>query len=150
MQKPKHNNTTRPIPNIVRNPRRPPVVVNSFLENQHDFRRLKTLRGENSFSEEVKDHKGNENNIIVFSNSMANIDRNIKVELNSSIRSGRARFLNFPVATSGDLLHYMDPTLAEGNYDTAMIHLGINDIIKDDISTKVEHLVSNSEEIVIN
>ena len=77
---------------------------------------------------------------------MANIDRNIKVELNSSIRSGRARFLNFP----GDLLHYMDPTLAEGNYDTAMIHFGINDIIKDDISTKVEHLVSNSEEIVIN
>ena len=106
MQKPKHNNTTRPIPNIVRNPRRPPMVVNSFLENQHDFRRLKTLRGENSFSEVVNDHKGNENNIIVFSNNMANIDRNIKVELNSSIRSGRARFLNFPGATSGDLSHY--------------------------------------------
>ena len=49
----------------------------------------------------------------------------------------------------GELLHYMDPTLAEGNYDTAIVHVGINDIINDDSSTKVENLVLNLEKIVI-
>ena len=43
----------------------------------------------------------------------------------------------------------MDPTLGEGNYDTAMVHIGINDIINDDSSTKVENLVLNLEKIVI-
>ena len=43
----------------------------------------------------------------------------------------------------------MDPTLAERNYDTAIVHVGINDIINDDSSTKVENLVLNLEKIVI-
>ena len=43
----------------------------------------------------------------------------------------------------------MDPTLGEGNYDTAMVHIGINDIINNDSSTKVENLVLNLEKIVI-
>ena len=43
----------------------------------------------------------------------------------------------------------MDPTLAEGNYDTAIVHVGINDIINDDSSTKVENLVLNLEKIAI-
>ena len=37
----------------------------------------------------------------------------------------------------------MDPTLAEENYDTAIVHVGINDIINDDSSTKVENLLLN-------
>ena len=49
----------------------------------------------------------------------------------------------------GELLYYMDPTLGEGNYDTAMVHIGINDIINNDSSTKVENLVLNLEKIVI-
>ena len=43
----------------------------------------------------------------------------------------------------------MDPTLAEGNYDTAIVHVGINDIINDDSSTKVENLVLTLENITI-
>ena len=43
----------------------------------------------------------------------------------------------------------MDPTLGERNYDTAMVHIGINDIINDDSSTKVENLVLNLEKIAI-
>ena len=104
---------------------------------------------ENSYNEVVKDSKGNENNIVIFSDSIANFDRNTKAKINNSIRSGRVRFRNFPGATSGELLHYMDPTLAEGNYDTAIVHVGINDIINDDSSTKVEHLVLNLEKIAI-
>ena len=67
--------------------------------------------------------------------------------MNNSIRSGRVRFRNFPGATLRELLHYMDPTLAAENYDTAVIHVGINDIINGVSSTKVENLVLNLEEI---
>ena len=97
----------------------------------------------------MKDSKGNESNIVIFSDSIANFDRNTKAKINNSIRSGRVRFRNFPGATSGKLLHYMDPTLAEGNYDTAIVQVGINDIINDDSSTKVENLVLNLGKIVI-
>ena len=43
----------------------------------------------------------------------------------------------------------MDPTLSEGNYKTAIVHIGINDIINNDNSTKVENRLSNSEKIAI-
>ena len=49
----------------------------------------------------------------------------------------------------GELLHYMDTTLPEGNYDTVMVHIGINDIINDDSSTKVENIVLDLEKIAI-
>ena len=46
-------------------------------------------------------------------------------------------------------LHYIDPTLAEGNDDTAIIQVGINDATNDNNTTKVEDLVLNFERIVI-
>ena len=58
--KTRHNDTTRPIQDAVQNPRRPPLVINNSPENQHDFRRLKAVPGENSYSEAVEDHKGTE------------------------------------------------------------------------------------------
>ena len=69
MLKTKGTNTARPIQNIVQNQCRPPVVVNNSPENQHDFRSLKTVPGENSYNDVVKDCKGNENKIVIFSNS---------------------------------------------------------------------------------
>ena len=43
----------------------------------------------------------------------------------------------------------MDPTLSEGNYKTAIVDVGINDIISNDNSTKVENRLLNSEKIAI-
>ena len=43
----------------------------------------------------------------------------------------------------------MNPTLAEGNYDTAIVHVGTSDIANDDSSAKVENLVLNLEKITI-
>ena len=101
------------------------------------------------YSNVVKDHKGNENIIVIYSDSIANCYRNNKVRINNSIRSGQIRFRNSPGTTSGELLNYIDPTLAERNYDTTIVHVGINDIINDDSSTKVENLVLNLEKIAI-
>ena len=101
------------------------------------------------YSNVVKDHKGNENIIVIYSDSIANCYRNNKVRINNSIRSGQIRFRNSPGTTSGELLNYIDSTLAERNYDTTIVHVGINDIINDDSSTKVENLVLNLEKIAI-
>ena len=139
----RHNDTTRPIQNVVQNPRQPPVVVNNPPQNQHGFRRLKTVPGENSYSEVVKDHKGNENNIAIFSNSTASFNRNTKAKISNSIRSGRVTFRHFPGQTSEELWHFVNPTLAEGNYDTAIVHVGTSDIANDDSSGKVEKFGKN-------
>ena len=136
--KTKHN-TTRPIQNIVQTACQPPVVRNHSPENQRDF----------SYSNGVKDHRGNENNIINFSDSIANFDRNTKVKINNSIRSEQARFQNLPGATLGELLLYMGITLVEGHHDKAIADVGINNIINNDNLTKVKNLVLNLEKIVI-
>ena len=94
--KTRHNNTTRPRQNAVQNPHQSPVVVHNSPENHHDFRRSKTAPGENSYSEVVKDHKGNENNIVIFSDSIANFHRCTKAKINNSIRKGRVSFRSFP------------------------------------------------------
>ena len=132
--KTRHNGTTRPIQNAVQNPRRSPVVVHNSPQNQHHFRRLKTAPRENLYSEVVKDHKRNENNIVIFSDSIANFNRYTKAKINNSIRKGRVRLRNFRGATSGERLHNVDTTLAEGNYDTAIVHCGVNNIINSDSS----------------
>ena len=111
-------------------------MVNNPPQNQHGFRRLKTVPGENSYSEFV-------------SNSTASFNRNTKAKISNRIRSGRVTFRHFPGQTSEELLHFMNPTLAEGNYDTAIVHVGTSDITNDDSSAKVENLVLNLEKIAI-
>ena len=62
----------------------------------------------------------NSNNIIVFSDSIASFTRNIRSNFKNQLKEGRARFKYFPGATSNDLLFYIEPTLGEGKFDTAM------------------------------
>ena len=97
----------------------------------------------------MKDSKGNENNIVIFSNSIGNFDRNTKAKISNIILSKRVTFRNFPGPSPGELLHYMDPALAEGNYDAGIVHFGINDIINNDSAAKVENLLLNLEKIAI-
>ena len=61
---------TKSIQNIVQNQWQPLIVVNNSPENQLDFCRLKTVAGEKSYSDEVKDRKENENKIVIFSDSI--------------------------------------------------------------------------------
>ena len=77
-----HNFTN---PEYIQNACWPPVVVGNSSENQDDFCRLKNVPRETFCSYIVKDHKGNENNIIVLSDSIAKFDRNTKGKINNSI-----------------------------------------------------------------
>ena len=46
------------------------------------------------------------------------------------IQGGRIHFKAFPGAISTQLNHYVTPTLEEYSYDAAIIHVGINDILR--------------------
>ena len=49
---------------------------------------------------------------------------------------------SFPGATSKELLHYVDPTLRDGIYNTAIIHVGVNDLLNNKNTNKVDELVT--------
>ena len=51
------------------------------------------------------------------------------------------RFKYFPGATFKELLHYIDATLEEGNFEVAVIHVGINDLMNSNNS--VDKLLKN-------
>ena len=87
--------------------------------------------------------------MIVFSDSISNFDGNAKFKINQNIINGRARFWNSPGVTSGEILHYLDPILFESRYETAVVHVDINDIHNDTSSTKIEKLVVNYERIIM-
>ena len=78
---------------------------------------------------------------------MISFKRSIKSEFNNTLRSGRARFKHFPGASSKDLLHYIDPTLEEQNFEAVIIHIRINDILYDSSSKQINLLLQNIKEI---
>ena len=61
----------------------------------------------------------------------------ISVHFNNWLKEGRARFKSFPGATSNDLLFYIEPTLGEGQFDAAILHVGINDSLNNTAGTVV-------------
>ena len=66
--------------------------------------------------------------IALFSDSIL---RGIKTKhLNSQVNEGRIHLKAFPGAKANQLNHYVVPMLEEFNYDCAIIHVGINDILR--------------------
>ena len=52
------------------------------------------------------------------------------MNINRQIQGGRIHVKAFPEAKSTQLNHYVTPTLEEYSYDAAIIHVGINDILR--------------------
>ena len=58
--------------------------------------------------------------------------------------NGYARFKIFPGANSKELLHYIVPTLENGFYNTAVVHVRVNnDLLQKNSLASVENLLSN-------
>ena len=53
----------------------------------------------------------------------------IVLSVSTQVSNGRA--------SSKDLLHYIDPTLEEQNFEVAIIHIGVNYILYDSSSRQV-------------
>ena len=122
------------------------VVVNRFPEHQDVFIGYKLVPGELSYNNAVKStwlNSDEQNRIIIFGDS---IFRGIRFrEFNNVIKSGYAKFKTFPGADSKEILHYVNPTLESGNYDSAVLHFGVNYLPQNTISKSdsVENLIEN-------
>ena len=59
------------------------------------------------------------------------ISRRIWMRKFNQCTDGVARLKSFPGVTSKELAHYAVPTLKEESFHTALIHVGINNILGD-------------------
>ena len=125
---------------------RPQVVVNRFPENQDVFNRSKLVPWELSYTSAVKStrlNSGKQNRIITFGDSKF---RGIHVrEFNNEIKNGYAKFKTFLGPDSREILYYVNPTLESGNYDAAILHFGVNDLLHKAVnkSDTVGNLIEN-------
>ena len=69
------------------------------------------------------------NNIAIFGDSITNFSRYHRNIFNQKIEDRKPRFKYFPGALSRDMLHYVNPTLEESEFDIAIIHVGMNDLL---------------------
>ena len=75
------------------------------------------------------------NNTSIFSDI---VQKGIRMyQFNRALRNHRAKILNFPGASSNEILHYIDVHLKEKLIDTAIIHLGVNDLLNGNKQLKV-------------
>ena len=91
-------------------------------------------------------NSGKQNRIIIFGDS---IFRGIRFrEFNNEIKNGYAKFKTFPGADSREILHYVDTILESGNYDLAVLHFGVNDLMQKTFSKSdtVENLIRKHKE----
>ena len=68
-------------------------------------------------------------------------------EFNRYITNATARLESFSGATSIELTHYVVPALQEESFNSTLIHIGINDILKDQSDLQFESLTQDILEI---
>ena len=111
--------------------------MNNYPENQHSYGR-KFSASESKFSKRKKQ-------IVIFSDS---IPRDIRLrEFNYWLHKGYAQLKSFPGGTSNELLYYVEPTLQNKNFDDALLHVGVNDLLNDESQDSVQNLLDNLRQI---
>ena len=112
---------------------RPSVVINKYPERQTDFSRPPVVPVTKLISEGSLHSKG-QRDILIFTDS---IPKGIRIrELNSFIKNGKTKMVSFPGATSKEILHYLDVNLANSCADAVILHVGVNDLLEDNIQSK--------------
>ena len=79
-----------------------------------------------------------------------NIPRGIWMRKFNQCTDGVARLKSFPGATSKELAHYVVPTLKEESFHTALIHVGTNDILRDQSKLQQQLVLQNIMKMLIN
>ena len=101
---------------------RPQIIINDKPDANNAIQQ-KTIPGNNSFAGAVKHGK----KVALFSDSICNrmSKQQLRAKLNCNVNKK-----SFPGATTDDLYeHHMLPTLIKNTPDTAIIHIGVNDIL---------------------
>ena len=95
----------------------------------------------NSYSDAIKSYR---KDIVLF---VDNIPRGMEMKDINSKRGGRIHLKSFPGAKSKQLNHYVKPTLDQYKCDSAIVHVGINDILRCKNKSELEELPTNIKEI---
>ena len=70
-----------------------------------------------------------------------NIPKGMRMKhFNSRVKSWKIQLKSFFGARASQLNHYITPTLEKYNYDFAIIHVGINDILRNRNDTDMNNL----------
>ena len=85
-------------------------------------------------------------NDIAIGGSITGFNRGIRYACNKTLRSRWERFQLFLGALSKYLLHYIDLTLEEQNFEATIIHIGVSDILDDSSSREMNLLLQNIKE----
>ena len=126
--------------------RHPQVVVNNHPEKQTVFANKKAFPGKASYTVTMTTGRKQTKkvNAIIFGDS---IPKGIwHREFNQMLKNGSAQFKIFSGCNSKKLYHYLDPTLENGNFGNAVIHVGTNNINNKD-SAKSLQLLENLRKI---
>ena len=133
--------------NFRSNLHRRPCVISNFSENHNTFLRNNFVPGDVTYADATKSVKRSltghvKNRIVIFSDS---ITRRIRVrDFNSELDTGNAKIRTFPGAISKEFPHYVTPTLEDGNFGTAILHFGVNDLLHNINQSKaVDELIIN-------
>ena len=72
-------------------------------------------------------------------------------EFNNEIKNGYAKLKTFPCSGSREILHYVNPILESGNYDTAVLHFRVNELTQKALSKSdtVENLIQNIRKVAV-
>ena len=120
--------------------KRPQVVVNNYHENQKTFSRLPVIPGKDKYNETVK-AKAEPANTLIFTES---IPKGLRIyDFNKLIKNRKTKMLNFPGASSRQLLHYMDIYLDAIQVDTVVIHIGVNNLLNYSNQSRIDSLMNN-------
>ena len=120
-----------------------------FQKTNTPFRKKYTISGEKTYKEAVTEEASttHTNNVVILGGSIISFNRGITSQFNKTLRTGRARFKHFAGTSPKDLLNYIDPTLEEQNFQAAVTHIGINDILYDSSTRQINLLLQNVKEI---
>ena len=127
--------------------KRPQVVVNQRHENQRDFKTDNTYLNVENHSQ--THYRNRRKKITIFSDSIAKSMRMKELNANIDRSIGTANLKAFPGATIRQLNHYTIPTLEEDTPETAIIHVGINNLLLEKNKADVNEIAENIVKIGI-
>ena len=64
-------------------------------------------------------------------------------EFNRFIKNSKAKMFSFPGASSHQMLRYLDVHLEDRQINTVVIHVGVNDILRDSSQSSIDGLLQN-------
>ena len=112
---------------------------NLFQQTRNTFEKIET-----PYSNIVKQ---NPKNVVIFTDSMLKSLR--MKEFNKNLNGGIAHLKPFPGSKAKQMDHHAIPILKEHQYDAAVIHVGINDLLKSRTNINVSEIAKDIIDIAL-